>query len=80
MRRYLMAAIRHSPQLTRDPAVGAPDRKLTVWGPLYATPPGGGGEVMREVRRLRLGAAHKTLDDADRRWAAAAAMVALCHQ
>lgn len=62
--------------LTRDPAVGAPDRQLTVWGPLYAAPPGGGGGKIREVRRLRLGAAHKALDDADRRWAAAAAMVA----
>jgi hypothetical protein len=60
--------------LVRDPVTGTPSHQLTAWGPLYAN--AAGTEQVREMRRVRLGSAHQHLSDADRRWVAAAAMVA----
>jgi len=57
--------------LVKDPHVGPQDRRLWVWGPLYATDDG-----TREIRRLRLGSAHEQADEDDERWAATAAYVA----
>lgn len=60
--------------LTRDPMVGGDGRHLTAWGPLYTGRANDGS--LREIRRVRLGPAHATLDDGDKAWVAAAAMVA----
>jgi hypothetical protein len=57
--------------LTVNPSVGASDRTLGAWAPLYET-----SEGVREIRRIRVGSAHDAPDDADRRWAATAGYVA----
>jgi hypothetical protein len=52
-----------------NPEIGPPERRLTVWAPLYATSDG-----VVEIRRFRLGSAKP--DTSDTEWARAAAWVA----
>ena len=52
-----------------NPEIGPPERRLTVWAPLYATTDG-----VVEIRRFRLGSARS--DTGDTQWVRAAAWVA----
>ncbi|HEX5016950.1 MAG TPA: PD-(D/E)XK nuclease family protein [Actinomycetes bacterium] len=54
-----------------NPEIGPPERRLTVWAPLYATNDG-----ILEVRRFRLGSARTEQNEDDEAWVRAAAWVA----
>lgn len=60
--------------INTKPEVTWPESKMTLsaWGPLYTTDDG-----VREIRRLRIGAAHPHLTDEDKLWGIAAARVAV---
>jgi hypothetical protein len=54
-----------------NPEIGPPERRLTVWAPLYATSDG-----VSEIRRFRLGSASSDADEDDETWVRTAAWVA----
>jgi hypothetical protein len=54
-----------------NPEIGPPERRLSVWAPLYATSTG-----ISEIRRFRLGSAHSGDDPDDDAWRRTAAWVA----
>lgn len=54
-----------------NPEIGPTDRKLQVWGPLYASDDG-----VSEIRRFRIGSAHTDPDESDLIWIRAAAWIA----
>jgi hypothetical protein len=54
-----------------NPEIGPPERRLTVWAPLYATSDG-----VSEIRRFRLGSASASSDEDDQTWVRTAAWVA----
>lgn len=55
----------------RNPSIDGQGRSLNVWGPLYTSSSG-----VREIRRVRIGAARVEPEPGDMRWAATAAEVA----
>ena len=54
-----------------NPEIGPPERRLTVWGPLYST-----GTGVSEFRRYRVGAVHSDASESDETWTRTAAWVA----
>ena len=54
-----------------NPEIGPPERRLTVWAPLYATADG-----TSEIRRFRLGSASAEVNEDDWTWVRTAAWVA----
>ena len=54
-----------------NPEIGPPERRLTVWAPLYATADG-----INEIRRFRLGSATADGHEGDETWVRTAAWVA----
>jgi hypothetical protein len=57
--------------VTMHPEIGPEERRLTVWGPLYATSDG-----VSEIRRFRVGPVHAEPTADDKAWVQVAAWVA----